>query len=193
MWLPADLKTPPVQMRTIGILKEDMMFRTTWLQRSPTTNDVQLLLEKYVLRRWRQDVSRPYMRVPATYDGLVCTTEQLRYERLCHAFTKMADLVARNEERSNHLLGWIEFQTNQLSNLDIGSSGLHVPEARNDEILNILDPKLMKRKDDPKKLRKKSPLEASSKKSKDRKKQTHKMMTSPKITASYLLKHISLL
>ncbi|XP_022865885.1 protein FAR1-RELATED SEQUENCE 5-like [Olea europaea var. sylvestris] len=40
-------------------------------------NDIRLP-EKYVLRRWRRDVSQPYMRVPVTYDSLVCTADQLR-------------------------------------------------------------------------------------------------------------------
>ncbi|XP_022868186.1 protein FAR1-RELATED SEQUENCE 1-like [Olea europaea var. sylvestris] len=133
-------------------------------------NDVQLLPEKYVLWRWRRDVSRPYMRVPTTYDGLVCTSKQLRYERLCLAFTKMANLIASNEEHSNHLLGWIESQTNQLCKSNYGNLVVHVLEAQNAESIHILDPKLTKRKGAPRKLCKKSPLEVNSKKSKGRKK-----------------------
>ncbi|XP_022886215.1 protein FAR-RED ELONGATED HYPOCOTYL 3-like [Olea europaea var. sylvestris] len=133
-------------------------------------NDVSLLPKKYVLRQWRRDVSRQYMRVPTTYDGLVCTVEQVRYEQLCSAFTKMADLVARNEERSKNLLRWIEFRATELALSKCNSIEMHGFEDTNDANIYILDPKFTKRKDAPKKLRKKSPLETHSKKSKGRKK-----------------------
>ncbi|GER26267.1 FAR1-related protein [Striga asiatica] len=67
-------------------------------------NNVSKLPHKYVLRRWRRDVSSPYVRIASMYDGMASTVEQLRYEKLCAAFTKMANLVAENEERSNQLL-----------------------------------------------------------------------------------------
>ncbi|XP_022847052.1 uncharacterized protein LOC111369679 isoform X3 [Olea europaea var. sylvestris] len=88
-------------MRMTGVWKgSHIMPQTTWLLRKPAT----LLPEKYVLWRWRKDVTRSYTRVPTTYDGLVSTAEQLRYERFCLACTKMANLVAANEEQSDHLL-----------------------------------------------------------------------------------------
>ncbi|XP_022842040.1 protein FAR1-RELATED SEQUENCE 9-like [Olea europaea var. sylvestris] len=71
-------------------------------------NEVSVLPEKYILRRRRRDMSRPYTRVVTTYDGLVSTHEQLRYEQLCAALTKIADLVAINEDRSKQLMEWVE-------------------------------------------------------------------------------------
>ncbi|CAA2999022.1 FAR1-RELATED SEQUENCE 5-like [Olea europaea subsp. europaea] len=112
-------------------------------------NDVSLLPEKYVMRRWRRDVSKQYMRVPTTYDGLVCTAKQVRYEQFCAAFTKMADLVARNEERSKNLLRWIEFQTNELALSKCNSIEMHGFEDTNDANIQILDPKFTKRKGAP--------------------------------------------
>ncbi|XP_022893920.1 protein FAR1-RELATED SEQUENCE 1-like [Olea europaea var. sylvestris] len=135
-------------------------------------NDVSTLPERYVLRRWRRDVCRPYVWVTTMYDGLVSTADQLRYEQLCVAFTKMADMVAKNEEQSKHLLGWIEFQTSELAKSKCNIIGVHGNELSNVNGPNILDPNCTKSKGAPKKLRKKSFLEGSSKKSKGCKKST---------------------
>ncbi|XP_022861207.1 protein FAR1-RELATED SEQUENCE 5-like [Olea europaea var. sylvestris] len=78
-------------------------------------NDVALLPEKYILKRWRRDVNRPYTRVPINYDGWISTPEQVRYDQLCLAFTKLADLVAHDEERCQGIMDWIDLQTIDLS------------------------------------------------------------------------------
>ncbi|XP_022883688.1 protein FAR1-RELATED SEQUENCE 1-like [Olea europaea var. sylvestris] len=133
-------------------------------------DDVSTLPERYVLRRWRRDVCRPYVQVSTMYDGLVSTADQLRYEQLCVAFTKMADMVATNEEQSKQLLGWIEFQTSKLAKSKCNIVEVHGNELSNVNGPNILDPNCTKSKGAPKKLRKKSFLEGSSKKSKGYKK-----------------------
>ncbi|XP_022873511.1 protein FAR1-RELATED SEQUENCE 5-like [Olea europaea var. sylvestris] len=54
-------------------------------------SQVHLVPEKYILRRWRRDVNRLYMRVPITYDSWISTPDQIRYEEMCNAF---ANIVA---------------------------------------------------------------------------------------------------
>lgn len=116
-------------------------------------NDVQLLLDKYVLREWRKDVGRPHMQVLTMYDGLVSTTEQ-------------AKLVAANEEWSKHQLVWIEFQTNELSKSKcsylIWSSNWWKPKYYRSETY--------KEQRSTEKIVQKSPWEMNSNKSKSRKK-----------------------
>lgn len=53
-------------------------------------------------------------------------------------------------------LGWIEFQTNELSQSNCSNLDADEFEAQNDEGLNILDPKLTKAKVHRKKCAKKS-------------------------------------
>ncbi|XP_022850810.1 protein FAR1-RELATED SEQUENCE 5-like [Olea europaea var. sylvestris] len=130
-------------------------------------NQVNLVPEKYILKRWRRDVNRLYMRVPITYDGWISTPDHVRYEKMCIAFAKLADLVAHNDSRSRGIMYWIEIQTNGCSMLKYTSVG----SQRLDEVGMcasgiILDPKYTKSKGAPKKLRRKGCLEAGSRNSK---------------------------
>ncbi|XP_022856160.1 protein FAR1-RELATED SEQUENCE 5-like [Olea europaea var. sylvestris] len=86
-------------------------------------NQVHLVPEKYILRRWRRDVNILYIRVPITYDGWVSTPDQIRYEEMCNAFAKLADIVAHDESRSRGIMEWIEIQTNDSSMLKYSSVG----------------------------------------------------------------------
>ncbi|GER39449.1 FAR1-related sequence 2 [Striga asiatica] len=60
-------------------------------------NDVFRLPDQYILHRWRRDVRRPYTRIALKYDGLRNSPGQLRYDNLCTAFAKVADLAAEDE------------------------------------------------------------------------------------------------
>ncbi|XP_022883710.1 protein FAR-RED IMPAIRED RESPONSE 1-like [Olea europaea var. sylvestris] len=71
-------------------------------------NQVNLVPEKYILKRWRRDVNKLYIRVPITYDGWISTPDQVRYEQMCNVFSKLEDLVAHDESRSRGSLDWIE-------------------------------------------------------------------------------------
>ncbi|GER33314.1 FAR1-related sequence 2 [Striga asiatica] len=61
-------------------------------------NDVSRLPDQYILHRWRKDVRRPYTRIALKYDGLRNSPGQLRYDNLCTAFAKVADLAADDEQ-----------------------------------------------------------------------------------------------
>ncbi|XP_052195252.1 protein FAR1-RELATED SEQUENCE 5-like isoform X1 [Diospyros lotus] len=78
-------------------------------------NGVRSIPERYILRRWRRDVSRSYMRVKINYNGWICTPNQLRYDKLCIVFAKIADLVADDEERTQSTIEWMESQLNALN------------------------------------------------------------------------------
>ncbi|XP_075499376.1 protein FAR1-RELATED SEQUENCE 2-like [Primulina tabacum] len=141
-------------------------------------NKLSAVPEQYILRRWRKDVSRLYMRVKINYDGWITTPGQLNYEKLCKAFTDVADLAADNDDETQKLLEWIETKASDLAISKLGSgcgrnliSQLsmqvdHVDDATQVSTCKVLDPKYTKTKGAPKKLRKKGPLEKSSKKSK---------------------------
>ncbi|XP_022889005.1 protein FAR-RED IMPAIRED RESPONSE 1-like [Olea europaea var. sylvestris] len=140
--------------------------------------DVTYLLERYILRRWRRDISRVRTRVVVNYDGLISSPEQWRYDELCHEFTQLADLAADNKGRSHVTLDWIKLQRKDLLMSKWSHSGSNViahhtiqvadrcTDSQNDASVNIRAPKSSRRKGAPEKLRKKGPLESSLKNTK---------------------------
>ncbi|XP_073129240.1 protein FAR-RED IMPAIRED RESPONSE 1-like [Henckelia pumila] len=145
-------------------------------------NKFSVVPEQYILRRWRKDVSRLYMRVKINYNGWITTPGQLNYEKLCEAFTNVADMAADNDEETQKLLEWIESKASDLAISKLRSGcgrnlvspqsmqvqSDHVDDTTQASIATckVLDPKYTKTKGAPKKLRKKGPLEKCSKKSK---------------------------
>ncbi|XP_052170384.1 protein FAR-RED IMPAIRED RESPONSE 1-like [Diospyros lotus] len=140
-------------------------------------NNVKSLPEKYILRRWKRDVTRCHTRVAINYDGWINSPGQLRYDQLCKAFTDVADLAAYDEGRTEKLMEWIQFKKNELSTSKSISGRNHlfqaIVHASSDERMmenalseNILDPNCSRSKGRPKKLRKKGPLESKSKRDK---------------------------
>ncbi|KAH9726548.1 protein FAR1-RELATED SEQUENCE [Citrus sinensis] len=71
-------------------------------------NRVQLLPEKYILRRWRKDVRRFYSKVKVSYDARSSSIEHQRYREECTAFYDVAEVASKNEESHKNIMGWIE-------------------------------------------------------------------------------------
>lgn len=109
------------------------------------------------------------MRVKINYNGWITTPGQLNYEKLCEAFTNVADLVADNDDETQKLLKWIESKANDLAISKLRSScdrnlvsplSMQVKSDRVDDATQastckVFDPKYTKTKGAPKKLRKK--------------------------------------
>ncbi|KAL6502674.1 hypothetical protein OROHE_024327 [Orobanche hederae] len=133
-------------------------------------NDVGALPDKYVLRRWRRDISRHYTKLKINYSGWITTDEQVRYDRLSHAFGKLADVASGDEQRTQKLIEWIELQMNELNisshQPNTAKMTYDCPLSLKDSNETILDPKFSKTKGAPRKLRKKGPLETSCQKTK---------------------------
>ncbi|XP_022857714.1 uncharacterized protein LOC111378711 [Olea europaea var. sylvestris] len=130
-------------------VRDDVLYGDRWKRKTFV-----VLFERenheIILRRWRKDVSRAHTKVTVNYIGLVSTPGQLRYDRICQAYTTTADLVAKDEARTHTIMEWIGVQQKEL----MSSS------------CSILDPKVVNKKGTPKKLRRKSLLESTSKKPK---------------------------
>ncbi|XP_022891883.1 protein FAR1-RELATED SEQUENCE 5-like [Olea europaea var. sylvestris] len=71
-------------------------------------NDVKSIPERYILRRWRRDVTRAHTRVPVNYDGLISTLWQLKYDKMCQRFATLADLTAEDDAKSDAIIDWID-------------------------------------------------------------------------------------
>ncbi|XP_022866195.1 uncharacterized protein LOC111385998, partial [Olea europaea var. sylvestris] len=137
-------------------------------------NDVKSILERYILRRWRRDVSRAHTRVPVNYDGLISTPGQLKYDKICQRFATLADLTAEDEAKSDAIIDWIDSQCQEMMETNHSNNNVLSPHTTQTSFQcralqdtgsgNIRDPECVKRKGTPKKLRKKSPLETISSK-----------------------------
>ncbi|XP_052197188.1 protein FAR1-RELATED SEQUENCE 2-like [Diospyros lotus] len=140
-------------------------------------NDVTMLPEMYILRKWRKDVRKAHSRVAVNYDGWVSTPKQKRYDEMRKEFDKVADLTANSESRTQKVMEWIEFQLNDLSKIGTScGSNLSFQQSvevasgsgvqKNSGSVNIQDPNCARRKGAPRKNRIKGALERTSKKSK---------------------------
>ncbi|XP_022856718.1 protein FAR1-RELATED SEQUENCE 5-like [Olea europaea var. sylvestris] len=142
--------------------------RTFFVSFTRETRDI-FLSDKFILRRWRRDVSRAHTRVAVYYDGLVSSPAQLRYDDMCRAFSEVADLVANDEEWSSAVMDWIKLQAKELKS-SCGSHPSHViscgTDSQNRSGVNVLDPVSSKRSGAPRKLRRKGLLELTLKKAK---------------------------
>ncbi|XP_052176358.1 protein FAR1-RELATED SEQUENCE 1-like [Diospyros lotus] len=142
---------------------------------------IRSLLDKYILRRWRRDVSRSYTRVKINYDDWISTPSQLRYDKLCSVFAKLVDVVADEEDSTQITMEWMESQLTALrkSNMKPScGSNIHVENSVQEQFPNsreatiasrvqILDPRCSQTNGAPRKLCKKGSLETSSKKAKN--------------------------
>lgn len=78
-------------------------------------NDVTVMPNWYLLRKWKREVSRAHIRVTVNSDGLVNTPGQLRYDEMCQIFVTVADLVANDEGKYRVIMDWIQLQNKELS------------------------------------------------------------------------------
>lgn len=129
-------------------------------------NNATLLPDKFILQRWRRDVTRAHTRVAVNYDGLLSTPTQLRYDDMCRAFSEVANLAADDEVLVRSIMDWINVQQKEQT-LPKSSCGRYPgSESLSNSTVNVLDPTSSKRKDAPRKVRRKGPLELSPKKTK---------------------------
>ncbi|XP_022854550.1 protein FAR-RED IMPAIRED RESPONSE 1-like, partial [Olea europaea var. sylvestris] len=128
-------------------------------------NDITSMPERYILRRWRRDVSRAHSRIAVHYDGLVSIPGQLRYDEMCQIFSEVADLATDDEVWTRTITEWMTSQIKELrkSKSSFGSVVYSQPNSNGG---HILDPVTSNRKGAPKKLRRKGPLECSLKRTK---------------------------
>ncbi|KAH9727256.1 protein FAR1-RELATED SEQUENCE [Citrus sinensis] len=126
-------------------------------------NRVQLLPEKYILRRWRKDVWRFSSKVKVSYDARSSSIEHQRYREECTAFYDVAEVASKNEESHKNIMGWIEKAMKDVSlnvrcdgddtTIDGGSSS------------NIQDPVVSQRKSRPPSQRKQKQFKRPKQKS----------------------------
>ena len=114
------------------------------------------------------------------YNGWISTPSHLRYDKMCSVFNKLADLAADDEASTQATMEWMESQLIALRKSNTKpscGSNIYVEDSVQEQFPNfgeaatvssaqILDPRCSQTKEAPRKLRKKGPLETSSKKAK---------------------------
>lgn len=100
---------------------------------------------------------------------MISYTIKLKYDDMCGAFSEVANLAADDEVRVRSIMEWINVQRKELT---LTKSSCRTPpnhtishgsESRVHSDVNVLDPISSKRKGSPRKLRRRGPLESSSK------------------------------
>ncbi|OVA06147.1 zinc finger protein [Macleaya cordata] len=84
-------------------------------------NDVPLIPDKYILRRWRKDVSRSHTKFKVNYNGWCATEEHKRFNKLCSAFNKVADAASTDVILYNHVMEKIDTLSKELDELKLSN------------------------------------------------------------------------
>ncbi|GKC54438.1 FAR-RED impaired response 1-like protein [Tanacetum coccineum] len=66
--------------------------------------NIYLVPNKYILRRWRKDVKRRHTKVKVNYSDWVVSDVGRRYDRMCTAFSEVADLASELDEKCSLVL-----------------------------------------------------------------------------------------
>ncbi|KAL2474604.1 Protein FAR1-RELATED SEQUENCE 5 [Abeliophyllum distichum] len=163
-------KFKEVQSELIGMMFCDVL--SSEEEFTGTREDVKLLLDRFILRRWRRDVQRAYTRVKINYFGWVSTPEQVRYDQLFKTFGKVANMVVDDDVRTRDLMEFLENHMNELfiskPSMPCGSNLLtrDCTEVVITKMGPICDPTCKKTNGAPRKIRSKGPLEKANKKTK---------------------------
>nr|XP_043633649.1 protein FAR1-RELATED SEQUENCE 1-like [Erigeron canadensis] len=123
---------------------------------------IYLVPNKYNLRRWRKDVKRKHTKVKVTYSDWVGSDEGRRYDRMCSAFSQVADLASELEEKCNLVLNQVTELMSEVTGKKSGpDSFISTPGPSNStkSSTKILDPLVVRRKGRPSSKRLKSNVE----------------------------------
>ncbi|KAI3870676.1 hypothetical protein MKW92_016831 [Papaver armeniacum] len=73
-------------------------------------NDIFVLPEKYLLKRWRKDVKRIHTNVQISSDAWQLTPKEKRYNELCNFFAVLADAASSSDVKCANIKKWIKEQ-----------------------------------------------------------------------------------
>ncbi|MCL7031984.1 hypothetical protein MKW94_001555 [Papaver nudicaule] len=71
-------------------------------------NNIYLLPEKYLLKRWRKDVKRLHTDVPVSSDAWQLNPKQRRYNQMCNSFAVLAEVASSSDVMSTDIDNWIQ-------------------------------------------------------------------------------------
>ncbi|XP_026382553.1 protein FAR1-RELATED SEQUENCE 4-like [Papaver somniferum] len=77
-------------------------------------NGIRLIPEKYILRRWRKNVTRPHTKLKVSFSCWELNEQSLRYNQMCLKFSVLADLASVNDKESKVVNEWLDNRTEEL-------------------------------------------------------------------------------
>ncbi|OVA05085.1 zinc finger protein [Macleaya cordata] len=78
-------------------------------------NDVLLIPDKYILRRWRKDMSRCHSNLKVNYCSWCATEDDKRFQRMSHEFTKVTNIATTDDVFCNYVIGRLDTLSTELS------------------------------------------------------------------------------
>ncbi|KAL6531352.1 hypothetical protein OROMI_027715 [Orobanche minor] len=109
----------------------------------------QALSDKYIFKRWRNDVKRCHIKVKIPYSNWEMNPEYERSDRLCNIFHEVVDLAAESEDKKKFVTNIVQNCIEQLKNggwksnvptssvpncLNVGSSGTNVMQTTKENV-----------------------------------------------------------
>ncbi|XP_034225566.1 protein FAR-RED IMPAIRED RESPONSE 1-like [Prunus dulcis] len=77
-----------------------------------------LIPDKYILRRWRKDVTRRHTKIKISYNESNATLEAHQCDKMQKTFDEIKELAADSEEKCVIVMAWMQKLKEQLSNHD---------------------------------------------------------------------------
>ena len=117
-----------------------------------TNENIYLVPNKYILRRWRKDVKRRHTKAKVSYSNWVVSDVGRRYDKMCNAFSEVADLASELDEKCTLVLDRVnELKSEILVGKTSASSPICTPHmsAPTKDKDKISDPKTVTGKGRP--------------------------------------------
>ncbi|XP_071687053.1 protein FAR-RED IMPAIRED RESPONSE 1-like [Rutidosis leptorrhynchoides] len=94
-----------------------------------TNENIYLVPKKYILQRWRKDVKRRHTKVKVNYSDWVVSDVGRRYDKMCYAFSKVADLASDLDEKCNIVLNRVKELKSEIlgEKASNATSTMHTP------------------------------------------------------------------
>ncbi|KAK2652161.1 hypothetical protein Ddye_012017 [Dipteronia dyeriana] len=122
-----------------------------------------IIPDKYILWRWRKDVTRCHTKVKIDYDSWSTKPEGHRFDKICNSFYELAYLATSSDDMCNIVIeGIANLKTKLISNGGENGSSRYIPTLNNDtskENCNFLSPRAVRSKGHPLFKRKQSMVE----------------------------------
>lgn len=79
---------------------------------------IQIMPEKYILRRWRKDIKRRHTKVKITYSDWTMNPENEHFDRMSNAFYEAIDFATDAENKTKVVMQWIKPLSKELKKFD---------------------------------------------------------------------------
>ncbi|XP_071733799.1 uncharacterized protein [Rutidosis leptorrhynchoides] len=128
-----------------------------------TKENVFFVPTKNIIQRWRKDVKRRHTKVKVNYSDWVVSDVGRRYDKMCHAFSEVADLASELDAKCSLVLHRVNELKSEIicEKISISSSLMCTPQvgSSNNDSVNIRNPPSVHRKGRPRSKRLKSTYE----------------------------------